>query len=198
MLPRHLSGPHALAALLTDAAEGAAANAAAAATRADIHDVRGPVPVDALPPFALTGGALLLAAGLLWLRRHARRRPSIPPPTPDEACVDPADRLASLADDYRRGDCPGELLILRLDGLLRGVLVGAIGLPARHLTSAEIRRWLTANETAGGQVRIALDHFLSLADRVKFAGHRPGRGEIESALGLAAELLGALSAGRAP
>jgi hypothetical protein len=167
----------------------------ACAALADIHDIRGPVEMETLPPFVLTGGVLVLGGALLLVRRQARRpRREVTPP---RAVRSPADLLASLADDFRRGACPGDLLIVHLDRLVRDALAARIGLPARRLTSLELRLRLAAADGVDVPGRARLDPFLALCDRVKFAGHLPSATEIDAALRMAADLLGALPEGRA-
>jgi hypothetical protein len=136
--------------------------------------------VDGLPPFVLTGGLLLLVGGLLVVRRRAMTGapPSTPPITQTE------DPLARLVSDYRTGRCPGDQLIIHVDGLVRDALAAGRGIPAHRLTSAELRAHLPDIGP--------LDGFMILADRVKFAGHMPGAAEIEDALALAAGLLEAV------
>ncbi len=152
--------------------------------RGDIRDIRGFLPMEGLPPFVLTGGLLLLAGGLLLARRRARSGARLPVPS----IAAPDDPLARLVADYREGRCPGDRLILRLDGLARDALAAGWGIPANRLTSRELRARLPSIAP--------LDGFMALSDRVKFAGHVPGATEIEEALVLAAGLLAAAHGGR--
>lgn len=164
---------------------------AACGTRAaavDIHDIRGPLSIDTLPPFVLTGGFLLLAAGLLLIRRSRRHQSGTLPP-PVVAHPDANDLLARLSADYREGACPGEQIVLRLDGIVRATLAATTGIPAQRLTSAELRAAGAACLDAGQ--RALLKDLLPLFDRVKFAGHQSNRGEVEWALDTVGRLLNA-------
>jgi hypothetical protein len=166
-----------------------AANGGAGALR----DIRAAVTIDTLPPFVLTGGVLLLASGMILLGRHLRRRSARQ--TGSVGGPAKADPLAGLADDWRRGACPATELALRLDALLRDTLANRAGIPARHLTSAELRRRMTVGGMCDAR---SLDVLLSLGDRVKFAGHQPGAAEIDAALRAAADLFVSLPAQGGP
>ena len=160
--------------------------------RGDIQDIRGFMPMDGPPPFALTGGLLLLVGGLLLVRRRAMTGVSPPPPP----LAEPEDPLARLLADHRNGRCPGDLLIIRLDGLVRDALSARSGIPAHRLTSAELRRSLW-DRVSTEERRAPLDGFLNLADRVKFAAHVPATAEIEAAVLVATRLLEAVPEGPA-
>jgi len=174
------------------AATGQATDSARAAAAADIRDIRGPLPLASLPPFILSGGVLLLAVGLLLVRRRGVHQAApMPPPGPPGS--DSNELLARLAADYRHGACPGEQALILLDRLLRGALAANSGIPALRLTAAELPPRL---EAVLGPGELALfGSLLSLCDRVKFAGHRPAPEEVERALNAAATLIGATLAG---
>ncbi len=157
--------------------------------QADIRDIRGLIEVHGLPPFAMSGGALLLVVGLFLARRHLRRRvqPEMPLAT---GRPDLRDRLARLADDCRQGRCSGEELIVRLDSLARDTLTYHAGIAAQRLTSAELQRQTEAAGVLGEVMKqVQFADFLSLCDRVKFAGHHPAAAEMDEALSVAAALL---------
>jgi hypothetical protein len=180
----------ALAAGVVVAALGASAQPATNSLATQFHDIRGPLAAAGLPAFALTGGGvLLLAGGWLLLRRRAGRDMRTPAPPPAAPQPAPGDRLAQLADDYRLGRCPGDLLILRLDDLIRDALAAGSGIPAHSLTSTELQRHLATIRFADEDARVLLGRLLPLTDRVKFAGHQPVPGEIDDALRAAAGLL---------
>ncbi len=175
---------------------------ASASVQADIRDIRGPMPshdapLSNLPPFALTGGAFLLAGGLFVLlrRRSVRQAPALPPPAvegPGEQ-----ERLARLVLEYEQGLCPEDLAIVRLDALVRAALVTAMGIPAPRLTSQEVRLQACQAPALGEVQRGRLDHLLELADWVKFAEYQPGPAEVGEALDAAGDLLaGPLAGGR--
>lgn len=168
------------------------------AAPADIHDIRGPIALDGLPPFVLSGGVLLLIGGL-WLLQRKRRRPESAPPPPGQFSPttpgpDANDLLTRLVADYRQGTCPNDQIVIRLDEIVRGALAATTGIAAQRRTAAELSREATAclNE----ETRASLDALLSLCDRVKFAGHRPARAEIDWALHGAARLFDGLPEGR--
>ncbi len=170
----------------------AASSALAAAN--DIHDIRGPLPIDVLPPFTLTGGLLLLVAGLFFILRHRRHHQTGEAPPASAPVADAADRLARIGAEYRQGIVPGELTILRLDAVVRDGLALVAGLPAQRLTSVELLSDALAGLDAGQQA--LLGELLPLFDRVKFAGHLPAAQEVERSLEVAARLLVAASQGR--
>lgn len=160
----------------------------AAVVQADIRDIRGSIEVHGLPPFAMSGGALLLVVGLFLAHRHLRRNVQSEMPL---ATGRPhlRDRLARLADDYRQERCSGDELIVRLDSLVRDALTNHAGIVAQRLTSAELRRQTDASGVIGEVKQVQFAGFLSLCDRVKFAGHHPAAAEIDEALSVAAALL---------
>lgn len=162
---------------------------------AAIHDIRGPVAVDSLPPFALTGGALLLAGSAFWLQRKLRRRQA--PVGSPGADGQPAASavLARLAADYRRGACSGSQLIVCLDDLLRSTLADRTGIAAQRLTSSELLPQAAAFLDDRGQG--LLKPLVALCDRVKFAAHQPDASEIDGALTSAASLFDGSLAGPA-
>ncbi len=125
------------------AATEAPAPSPTAATPPQFHDIRGPLPANSLPPFLLTAGVLLLVGGLFLVVRRARHPSPSRPPTPTAHDPDAVDPLATLVDDYRRGICPGDQLIIRLDALVRDTLAARSGIPARSLTSVELRQALS-------------------------------------------------------
>ena len=155
----------------------------------DLRDIQGPLPVATLPPFLLSGGVLLLAAGLYFLRRRCHH-----PLDPPQAVAAPThageDALAVLAGAYRQGMCPGDQALAHLDALVRQTLSSATSLPAPHLTRPEIVARAAA--LLGPEDLNRLDRLLARCDLAKFAGHRPGQEEVEDALSLAGALINAL------
>ena len=162
---------------------------------AAIHDIRGPVAVDSLPPFALTGGALLLAGSAFWLQRKLRRRQATVGSPGADGQPEASAVLARLAADYRRGACSGSQLIVCLDDLLRSTLADQTGIAAQRLTSSELL--LQAAAFLDDQQRDWLKQLVALCDRVKFAAHQPDASEIDGALTSAATLFDGSLAGPA-
>lgn len=190
--------PLLLATFVALAVPGLPARASTTDGQAELRDLRGPLLEDRLPPFALTGGLVLLAGGALLLLRRRRPAPS-PTPLPVAATVDAGRDLARLAEAYRQGRSPGDRLILDLDRLLRDTLAVRTGLAAHHLTSAELMRSLPATGIGNDDARRRLgSHFLPLSDRVKFAGHRPAAAEIDAALQAVAALIETAKTSPAP
>ena len=162
---------------------------------AAIHDIRGPVAVDSLPPFALTGGALLLAGSAFWLQRKLRRRQATVGSPGADGQPEASAVLARLAADYRRGACSGSQLIVCLDDLLRSTLADRTGIAAQRLTSCELLLQAAAFLDDRGQG--LLKPLVALCDRVKFAAHQPDASEIDGALTSAASLFDGSLAGPA-
>lgn len=160
---------------------------------AEIRDIRGPAPEDSLPPFALTGGALLVAGALLAIQRQAGRRQKARVPSPVAGPDDASEVLAGLAADYRHGVFAGDELIVRLDELLRRTLAERTGLPAQSLTSAELLRH--AESFFNDQGQGLLSRFVLLCDQVKFADYRPAATDVDRALKSLAGLLDGSLAG---
>ena len=215
-----------LASSLVLAAPGDSEPPATGAAETSFRDIREPPPIGGLPPFAATAGVLLLAGALLLVVRRARRDRQGALPQPAEPRPDPRVQLAELADAHRRGSCPGDQLIVRLDALVRDVLATSTGIRARCRTSAELARTFAPAAAPSGGEAVArpafaaearsalgelsdagwsadprlgpmLGRLLVLGDRVKFAGHRPDTVEVDDALRAAERLVDALSAGLA-
>lgn len=166
---------------------------APSAPAADIRDIRGPVAVATLPPFALTGGALFLAGAVFLLHRNLRRRQAGFVSSAESRRPEAGEVLARLAADYRRGVCSGSELIVRIDELLRVTLAEKTGIVAQRLTSMELLRDVEA--LLDDRRRALLEHLLALCDRVKFAAHQPDAGEVDVALSSAAGLFADSPAG---
>lgn len=168
----------------------------ALADQALLRDVRGPVPLEDMPPFLLTAGVLLLAV-LLYrvLRRkpeYAQGNPTSPSPEPT-----PVDRLERLLEEHRLGRGTDVLLVLRLDAWARDTLDATQGIPARRLTSVEVMQRSGTAMAAAPNVLDSLERLFGLSDRVKFAAHLPRPDEVQEALA-AASALGRALAEREP
>lgn len=143
---------------------------------AGMHDIRGPVAVATLPPFALSGGVLLLFGGLWLLRRRRHASTAVAPAVTPSAC---REGLAGLAAEYRQGQLTDEEAIRRLDALLREAMTTA-GFPAHVRTSLELR--ILAEDRLDPTARRCLADLLALGDQAKFACHQPGSAAIGQAL----------------
>jgi hypothetical protein len=154
----------------------------------DIHDIHGPLPPEAVPPFILTGGMVLLFGWLFWLRRRQPTAEVAPLQTlrPDARTV-----MARLVAEYRDGICSREELCVRLDAIVRDVLGVRVGMPAHERTSTELRQ--EAATRLDERTVVILRDLLLFFDLIKFAGHRPDDAEIDGALGAAAGLVDDLS-----
>lgn len=177
-----------LATFSAQAAQPGPADPASAAVSADIYDIRGPLSSDILAPFVVTGGMLVLAAGLFFIRRNIRQHESTSMPDVAEPHLDANDLLAGLATDFREGACSGEHAVIRLDGIVRGTIAARTRIPAQQLTSAELSRskilvFLDQDKQA------LLNALLMLFDQVKFAGKQPDAGAVEEVLDMTASFL---------
>lgn len=163
----------------------------ALADQTALRDARGPVQMEATPPFLLTLSLLLLVGIVYWLVRRGARGNTVrqsPPPPQD----DPMEALDRLTREFRLGNCPGTLLAQQLEGWSRDALAAAKGVPARRLTSAETVMRSAAVFPDSPETVAALARILHLGDRVKFAGHEPSAEEIQAMLSAAGQLRQAL------
>ncbi len=160
--------------------------AAADPGQRDIRDIRGPVQMQFLPPFAMTGGMTLLLAGMLlglsYLRRRARRPGVSDMPEAVKHGPDTADLLARLSEDFRQGRCAGDAAIARLDALLRNEIEIRADIPARQSTSHELSGRVDQSVRLDAETRAMLERFLALSDRVKFSTYRPSDADVAAAL----------------
>lgn len=160
-----------------------------------LEDVRPPaaplaIPVAARPPWAavLAGGAavLLLCAALVFFRRR-RRRVLERPPSPAEQALAELRRLVE-DDPLARGDL--QTFYVELTGIVRRYIERTTGVRAPEQTTAEFLRAMRGHAAFGPEERQRLAAFLESADLVKFAAHRPERGDIEEAFRRAQEFVG--------
>lgn len=162
---------------------------------------RGPValPVPARWPLVagLLGAIAALAAALAWaLRRLApRRAPAAAAPEPALDFATPLDRARAALDALRRDDLPGRGRTVahydRLADILRVFAEGALGVPARERTTAELSAALDqlgAHDAAAEPLLAVLGD----ADLVKFARIVPDAATARASLADAADLVGPL------
>ncbi len=148
-------------------------------------DIKGPVPFQGLPPFALT--ALILVAGAIiasFLRRRSDRPVCSEPATASNP--DSPDTLERLTSHYHQGLLGADELFCRLSELLaKGlpVSMGQVG-----LTSTELLILLKAERNNPETIRLSSE-LLLLCDQVKFAGYQPTIPEITWALDTSGHLL---------
>jgi len=144
--------------------------ATAPAAGSYLRDLRGPLPAQGLPPFALTSFALLAlgGAGVAWSR--AARKPAPPAQAVPETAVDPLQSLGALASSFQSGALCAELLCLQASHLLRLELGRRTGAPAPRLTSAELIQRSAASQLFSDAEIAVAGSMLELCDRVKFGG----------------------------
>ena len=129
---------------------------------------------------ALLAAALLGGAALVMFRRRVPGGPAELP-----AAERALGRLRALRTDGDAGAFHDEL-----DHLLREYLAGRFALRTRERTTEEI---LGAPETVralGGEGRSALAGLLARCDLARFAGQRPGSGELRDTLAAAGAFVG--------
>lgn len=126
---------------------------------------------------ALAG--VLVAGGLVWLRRH-RRAASVskPPPSPEE--IARAALAALLAEDLPARGLVKEFY-LRLTNVVRQYIEDTTGLRAPEQTTEEFLREMRVRAVFPAERSVRLQEFLEAADLVKYAGQQPDPGQIERA-----------------
>ncbi len=151
-----------------------------------------------LPPLAMLGppllplwgwlgaaGLALGAAGLAlwaWLGASARRVQR----SAYEVARTELDRLLS---GPRPGPAEVDGFYVKLSGIVRLYLEGRFDLRSPELTTEEFFVVASESPDLSQELRSLLHEFLSRADLVKFAGHRPGSAEVEGSLGAASRVL---------
>lgn len=130
-----------------------------------------------------SGGTALAAAGaLLWLAL-ARRRPTSPAPAPPPtSAVPPLEELAAAVE---RDPVTG---YRRIAAAVRAVLAERYRLPARALTTAELRRRLE-EATADRWLARLVAGLLEECDIVVYGGYRPPPERRQADIAMAAEVL---------
>lgn len=149
----------------------------------DIHDIRPPVPVgfDApwlVPALLALVGVALLAALVLWWRRHRKKRTieTIVPELPPEMV---ARQALDGIGDVRGQD--GKAFYFRLSAILRRYIFGRFGVGAPEMTTEEFLPCID---------RLAFDRELArqlkllcrAMDPVKFAGQQVDEKKMEQDL----------------
>jgi hypothetical protein len=123
--------------------------------------------------------AAAVAAAVLFWRRRGRRAVAVRPQPAHLVALAELDRLqqTELGDEERLG-----AFYVRLSAILRHYLGWRFGLRAPMQTTEEFVAGLPGPERALGPYRPILGTMLASFDLVKFARHRPQRGEVEEAL----------------
>jgi len=139
-----------------------------------------PRPAWPIALWALLGGvAVAIAAAVLWWRRRGRRAVEVRPQPAHLLALAELDRLqqAEFGDAERF-----ETFYVRLSAILRRYLGWRFGLRALMQTTEEFVTGLSGAERALAPYRTLLGTLLAGFDLVKFARHRPQRGDMEEAL----------------
>jgi hypothetical protein len=154
---------------------------------ADYTEPKDIAPPMSLPPpgvplvlWAVLGGAVIVvAAAILWRRRRGRRVAAARPQPAHLLALAELDRLqqAELGDEERL-----DAFYVRLSAILRRYLGWRFGLRALMQTTEEFVAGLPRAEGALTPYRTLLGTLLAGSDLVKFARHRPQRGDMEEAL----------------
>jgi hypothetical protein len=149
----------------------------------DIRDVKKP---ETLPfdwrPYALFAGLLLLAGGVLvafaYFLNRPRRPRQVPRRPPHEVALAALQRLRRrrLVEE---GDY--ETYYVELSTIVRRYLEDAFSMRAPEMTTEEFLPTLAADKRLSLSQRRLLGEFLSQADLVKFARHRPSPEDADSA-----------------
>ena len=160
----------------------------AAATTADIHDIR--PPVDIPPGWAwLLWVALAVAVALLawWAWRYWRRRRTTP--AAPAIIVPPHYRARQrLREALGLIDQPEPFCVLVSD-TVRHYLEDRFELHAPDRTTEEFLVELQSNAVLNAPQKTSLGEFLTRCDMVKFARYAPSRLELEDLLGSANRLV---------
>ncbi len=138
----------------------------------DIRDVKPPMVVMAQIPvwfWLVVGGLILLLAGLVWYVYRRRRRPGVELPPPPVNWLEELDKVGQLGliegENYRQ-------YYSLLSAVLRRCLEAKTPVHAVERTTFEIGRDLRVH-AFDDQLVMAIEGFLSEADRVKFAKFAP-------------------------
>jgi hypothetical protein len=156
-----------------------------------LPDIKGPVAVPR-DYRVLWWAALALAAlaavafGLFRLLNRRRQSPTAPPRPAHEVALEALTRLRAArlleAGKY-------EEFYVRLSGIVRVYLEGRFGLRAPEMTTEEFLQAAQKNPLLAPQHRSSLSQFLSEADLVKFARHRPASEDAERAFAAARQFV---------
>jgi hypothetical protein len=155
-------------------------------------DIKGPIPYNGLPPFALTGTVIVLGVLLAAILRH-RNKQAVGCAPKAELIETTADTIEQLTCDYLQGKIPAEMLITRLAdvvmaGMLQQGVVSGCARPARR-TATECITQATADEYFSTDNLRRAAQLLLMCDQVKFNRYQPSDQETHQALDCAAELL---------
>jgi hypothetical protein len=174
-----LAGAHAIAqsAPAAPANTAAVASANAAATNADIRDIRGPKPIPSLLlPILLAAGTLVLAGAGYAAWRWIRRRKPQPVKLPFEIALQRlTDARASMRPDN------GRAFSIEVSDAVREYIEQRFQVMAAHRTTYEFLYDLLGSPDALlAEHRTLLADFLNLCDLAKFAGWQLSMEEMES------------------
>ncbi len=150
---------------------------------ARIRDIKPPIDLETsyrwiIYLLAVGLGALLVAAAVIriFFKKKRKDLPTSPPPPPHEIAYRELDRI-------RAADLPGRGLIKeyysRLSGVARHYLEDRFGLRAPEMTTEEFLRAASATDYLTLPQQDLVGDFLTQADMVKFARHRPAKKEID-------------------
>ena len=145
------------------------------------------------PMWWLLWGALGLAAAgaavgaaIWWARRP--KAVAAPPAVPPDVTALAA--LAALRQKLDAGECGGaEPFFVEVSGIVRRYLEGRFGLRAPRATTEEFIVMAAGEPRLGDKQKRAVEAFLEVSDRVKFARYEPGGAAMREALDVGEKLV---------
>jgi hypothetical protein len=145
------------------------------------------------PMWWVLWGALGLAAAgaavwaAIWWARRPRAAPVVPAVPPDVAAL---AALAALRQKLDAGECGGaEPFFVEVSGIVRRYLEGRFGLRAPRATTEEFIVMAAGEPRLGDKQKRAVEAFLEVSDRVKFARYEPGGAAMREALDVGERLV---------
>jgi hypothetical protein len=145
------------------------------------------------PMWWVLWGALGLAAAgaavwaAIWWARRPRPAPVVPAVPPDVAAL---AALAALRKKLDAGECGGaEPFFVEVSGIVRRYLEGRFGLRAPRATTEEFIVMAAGEPRLGDKQKRAVEAFLEVSDRVKFARYEPGGAAMREALDVGERLV---------
>jgi hypothetical protein len=139
-----------------------------------LSDIKGALPYQGMPPFAITGivlvaGIILVAFAILRKKHSAMAEISVTEP------YSAIKALELLQNEYQQEGLAADPLFCRLADLVFFGLTGAV-----RQTSEEILRRASRANYSADNINLA-SSLLLLCDQVKFARHQPSPEEISRA-----------------